>query len=217
MVPSRVARGRHLSGLGLWALLSCSASPALFPTAEGSTDSVRRKPPGLALDRVTGLPPPRKSATADATLVVLEAPPDIAGARGVVSTFFRAVTSESLDDLSVLFDPRGRLWSGNASRRESLQAAWARRLNQLDYTVLDGELVYRESELELYRADEAAALQEARRLPLSPRNNEILIRVPVIAEAKSGSRLFGDEIVFLLRPKERGYKIGEIYEDFRLP
>jgi hypothetical protein len=189
----------------------------VFPTAADPEPTTRR-PPGIALDPPAELPDARRSAPSGEGLVVLETPRDVERARSVIATFFRAVAAESLADLVTLLDERGRLWGGSNSRRESLQSAWARRLNQLDYGVLAGRLVYRESDLELYRAEEAAVLLERRSLPLSPREDELVARVPLLSPAPGGTRLFGDDLVFVLRPEPGGsFRIGEVYEDFRLP
>jgi hypothetical protein len=127
------------------------------------------------------------------------------------------VTDESLNELSELFEGRSRLWSGRRSRRESLQAVWGRRIRELDYGVLKGRAIYREASLEIYRSDEALELRTERNLPLSPREDELVARVRIVTPSPKGTRLFGDEVVFLLRRTDNGYKIGEMYEDFRLP
>jgi hypothetical protein len=197
-------------------VLACGTRPADFPTAT-EPESVERRPPGIALDLSADLPPPESRSPSSKTLVVLSPPPDLRGARGIIDAFFRAVTDESLNELSELFEGRSRLWSGRRSRRESLQAVWGRRIRELDYGVLKGRAIYREASLEIYRSDEALELRTERNLPLSPREDELVARVRIVTPSPKGTRLFGDEVVFLLRRTDNGYKIGEMYEDFRLP
>jgi hypothetical protein len=43
------------------------------------------------------------------------------------------------------------------------------------------------------------------------------VRVPIAGASRGAVQFFGDEIVFLLRPTAQGYKIAEVYEDFRVP
>ena len=62
---------------------------------------------------------------------------------------------------------------------------------------------------------DAALLSDTRPLPVVPKEDEVLARVLIVTTRQSP--LFADEVFLLLRPGPAGYKIGEIYEDFRLP
>lgn len=212
-------RAARFSSAAAVLLVGCvsGTKPAIFETARAE-EPERRTPPGVVMDPSTELPSRRRASSSERQLLVLEAPPDVGVARRIVAAFFRAVTAESITELSELLDSRAHLWNGQQqSRRESLQSAWAKRLGQLDYSALSGHVIYRDSDIETYRASEAVALRDSRGLPSGARSEEVLVRVPIVAPTSGNNRLFGDELVFLLRPAEDGYKIGEIFEDFRLP
>jgi hypothetical protein len=197
--------------------VACAASrPAVFPTRTADVGAERRAP-GIVIDPPTHTPPPQSSASTSQALIVLQPPLDADQAVRVVRRFFEAVTQEQLDVLRDLFDPSGRLWAGRQMRPLSLEAAWARRIDQLDYTALASSTLYREADLEVYRGSEARGLAEARDLPRLPQQSEVLVRVTLAVTSAGTDRLFGDQVVFLLRPSEGGYKISEIREDFRLP
>jgi hypothetical protein len=47
--------------------------------------------------------------------------------------------------------------------------------------------------------------------------DDVLVRVVIATPRVGRTRLFGDEITFLLRPSGGAYKIIEMVEDFQLP
>jgi hypothetical protein len=124
---------------------------------------------------------------------------------------------EQEDDLAELLDPSGRMWAGRRRRQVSLLTAWSQRLARLDYGSLAGTVVYRTRDREVYRRTDVDKVSQGRDLPMVPRGDEILVRVRISPIAAQTKRLFGDEVVFLLRRTSSGYKIAQMKEDFRLP
>jgi hypothetical protein len=149
-------------------------------------------------------------------VVVLRAPTELAIAREVVKKFFRAVVEESFEDVEALLADQAWV-RASAGQRRPARDAWQARLKRLDYGVLAGEPVYRDREFETYRGRDLGRMNDRRNLPVAANRDEVVVRVPVVLGQSSRNRLFGDELVFLLRPDGKSYKIAEIVEDFQLP
>lgn len=202
----------------LFGVLSCACSstrPLAFPSV-AKTDDAPRHAPGVAIDPAPGLPPAREQGNPEQGVVVLRTPADVARARETVREFFRAVVDEDPDKLDSLLDARAWVQVGSQGRQLA-RSFWRLRLSRLDYSALAGQLVYRPSEVETYRADDSARLRPARRLPIAPSGDDVLVRVVIAAPRSGKTRLFGDEIVFLLHPDASAYRITEMAEDFQLP
>jgi len=174
-----------------------------------------RRAPGVAVDPSPELPGRSTRGLTEQGLVSLGAPVDPLAARQVVREFFRAATAEAASDLDALFAQQA--WVDSAGMRQPARAFWRSRLTQLDYGTLAGQLVYRESDVESYRAEDQPELLAARRLALQIQPDEVVIRVPIAVSWTGRPRLFGDEVVFRVRPNGGRYEIHEIIEDFRLP
>jgi hypothetical protein len=134
-----------------------------------------------------------------------------------VREFFAAVTHGSYDELEPLLDEQAWVNGGSSGGRQRARSFWQMRLSRLDYGALAGQLVYREADLETYRPNDVADLSPPRPLPLSVQGNDILVKVPLAAPRTGRTRLFGDEIAFLLRPVGSGFVIVEMLEDFQMP
>jgi len=104
-----------------------------------------------------------------------------------------------------------------ASGRQPARAFWQSRFSVLDYTELRGQLLFREADLETFRAEDLARLPATRRLPIELGTDEVAVRVPIRVSWAGRPRLFGDELLFRLQPAGARYEIAEITEDFRLP
>jgi hypothetical protein len=211
----RVAPAAVLCG---FLLCGCagSARPLRIETAGELPDEPRRAP-GVAVDPAPELPAAAWSASAEQGLVVLKAPVPTDAAREVVREFFRAAVDESPERIEQLIADPAFVQSGAQASRQSLRTFWRARLVRLDYGSLAGQLVYRENDLEIYRAEDAARLSGVRALPFNVSGEDVLVRVPVILPKVGRTKLFGDEILFLLRPQADSYKIKEVVEDFQLP
>lgn len=200
--------------LALAACAGCARSGADFPTVTRFPDEVRRAP-GVAVDPVSELPAHEARGHTERGLLTLRAPVDTGAARAVVRAFFRAAIAEAADELDALLAQQA--WVDSGGMRQPARAFWRSRLTQLDYRTLAGQLVYRDVEVESYRAEDQDALGSARRLPFRIQADEVVIRVPIAVSWTGRPRLFGDEVVFRVRPNEGRYEIAEIIEDFRLP
>ena len=148
---------------------------------------------------------------------MLSTPGDVAQARQVVERFFRVVVTEASEQLDELLSPAAWVVSPSQGYRERAPEFWHRRLAQLDYDALAGRVVYRDAELVTYRARDLPELPASRRPPLHARGDDVVMLVPIIQPRTGRTRLFGDEIWFLLRSDAGGYHIAEMAEDFRLP
>jgi len=202
----------------LVAELGCASTepPLAFPTTTAPDDEPRRAP-GVAVDPAPRLPPPADAADSSRGLVVLSTPGDVAQAHQVVERFFRAVVSEAPEQLDALVSPTAWVVSTSQGWRERATQFWQSRLTQLEYGALTGQVVYRDAEVVTYRARDLPDLPASRRPPLRARGDDVVIRVPITQPRIGRTRLFGDEIWFLLRSDAGGYHIEEMAEDFRLP
>lgn len=209
----------HFSALLIAVSAGCAhpERTPLAPSGGGATEPPSRRPPAVAVDPSPQLPAPAKEASTQSRLVSLREPSDSRAALDVVTRFFDAALDGSLEELETLLHRDARLRAPRRGRRESIQSAWQHRFHALDYTVLRGQLVYRETDVEIYRAADVDALHPARLIALRPGEDEVVVRVPIASPSHGSTRFFGDEVVFLLRPTDQGYKIGEVYEDFHLP
>ena len=176
-----------------------------------------RRAPAVAVDPAPALPPPSFQAPASSALVVLSAPSSEYPDQRVVEEFFGAVAARDADRLEQLFQP-------GAKTRTSAQAAevdavdfWKSRLSRLDYSKLEGQSIYRRHAVEVYRAEDLESLGNDRSVPFGVKSDQVVVRVPLHAPQNDKTRLFGDEIVFLLSRTDSGLRIAEMVEDFQLP
>lgn len=195
-------------------VLGCAGSAADFPTVTRFPDDPRRAP-GVAVDPSSELPKPAATGSTERGLLSLRSPVDPGAAREVVRAFFRAAVAEAAEELDSLLAQQA--WVDSAGMRQPARAFWRSRLTQLDYRTLSGQLVYRENEVESYRAEDQPELAFGRRLPFQIQPDEVVIRVPIAVSWTGRPRLFGDEVVFRVRPSSGRYEISEILEDFKLP
>ena len=195
----------------------CAAGPG-FPTAS-SIDDARRHPDGVAVDP-TGEPPrPREHAKASDRLVALRTPLGADRAVDTVSELFRKIVIEDSEGLEALFTREATTSTGNPGVTATPLAVlwWQQRFRRLDYTRLAGEPIFREAELEIYRADDEvdALPHPAIRLDALG-ETDVVIRLPILTSHAGADRLFGDEMIFWLRREGDHYKIYRIIEDFQL-
>jgi hypothetical protein len=212
---------RRPAELALGALLVATACATgsvapRFETTTSLSDDPRRAA-GVAVDPATELPPASPQADSEQSLVVLRAPPDPESAREMVREFFRAISRRSYSELEALVRQDAWLQAGAMSGRQNARQFWRTRLSRLDYGALSGSTVYRDSELETYRAQDVPKLRPPRALGVSASGDDVVVRVPIASPRNGKTRLFGDEILFVLRPERGRYGIVEMAEDFSLP
>lgn len=198
------------------ALSACGATrPIRFPTA-GQLPDAPRQAPGVAFDPAPTIPGAVSAGDPAQGLVVLRTPANPAAARDTVREFFQAVVDEAPDKLDELIDPSAYVETGSGQGRQRALSFWRQRLARLDYGALAGKLVYHPSEVETYRAVDVERLRSTRHFAVSVGDDDILIRVPIAVPRIGNTRLFGDEITFVLHPHAQGYTISEMVEDFQL-
>lgn len=214
-----MTRSSSSSSLPLWALVLAAAGCATGRPLETVTalDTTPRRAPGVAADPAPELPQPGPAAHPEQGIVVLRAPQDPEAAREVVRGFFRAVSQGSYGDLEPLIADEAWLSAGAMAGRQKARQYWQLRLSRLDYGSLAGSAVFREGELETYRAADLAALRPPRALGVVAQNDDVVVRVPIAVPRSGKTRLFGDEIVFVLRPKGNRFAIVDMAEEFTLP
>lgn len=213
----------------------CATATPLGESVPAPLVSAAPRPPGIALDPVLGLPHAAASAEPIAGLAVLSEPVDPEPARRVVRAFFEAVVVESIPALEQVVERGAHTRPNTKTRAEPALPWWQRRFERLDYTALGAEVFYRRSDMEARTARDAGA--PGRPLPTNPRGDDVVVRVAISGQA--ADKLFGSELVFLVKktkgqdPSDSpsvsgppgppspaafgGYKIAELFEDFRLP
>jgi hypothetical protein len=200
-------------------LLGCSARSgggASFATA-ASLPEQRPEPDGVVVDPAAALPVPTETQPSDTPLVSLRAPlPDRAALR-VVAAFFRAAVTENLEALGELATADATAPS-KSNGTQPLVDSWRGRMRQLHYQTLVGDLLYQDADVELYRYADLEVVGAGR--PPRPAvmvPGDELVRVPLRVVQTATERLFGSELVFLLRPSQGRFRIRQVLEDFQLP
>lgn len=218
------------------ALLGCGGG-SLGPQKPGDT----RKPDGVAIDPADARPSVSREADTGAGLVGLKTPMSTERARATVRELFRRVTLESTDGLADLFTNDagvqplaggygyygGGGYYGHGYYPGGAPAPYAstnrvaiwfeQRFRRLDYTKLSGELVYREEEMDVYRASDTLELQPHRAIRIQELGeDDVVVRFPIRATRVGTERLFGEEMVIWLRLDRGAFRIYRIAEDFQL-
>jgi hypothetical protein len=196
--------------------LSCASAPAQHATAPAKSDAEpERRAPGVAESSVLVLPAPARAGNSRDQLLLLRSPPATELARGTVREFLRAAVNEASERLEPLLSEQAFVETGNG--RQPARAFWQSRFSQLDYTELRGQLLFRDADVQTFRAEDLARLPANRRMALELGDDEVAVRVPIRISWAGRTRLFGDELLFRLQPSGSGFEIAEISEDFRLP
>jgi hypothetical protein len=187
-----------------------------FATATDLPDTPRR-PDGVVVDPSSELPPGEDTAGAASAIVALKPPLPDKAARSVIAAFFHAITAEDLDALSDLLTPDANAPSRSRTGSTTMVDHWRARIRHFHYRTLANDLLYQDSDLELYHFDDLETLAAGRPLrPPEMTRSDLLVRVPMIV-VRAGDRVFGDEIVFVLRRDKERFRIRQILEDFQLP
>jgi len=210
---------RSSSSPSLYALVLCVSCagprPAAAPGVGIARSPAPRRAPGVAELRSETFPEPTRVGDTRDRWLVLRAPAASGLAREAVRDFLRATVNEAVERLEPLLAPQA--FVETSSGRQSARAFWQSRFTVLDYTELRGQLLFREADLETFRAEDLAHLPIARRPSIELAADEVAIRVPIRVSWAGRTRLFGDELLFRLQPAGAHYEIAEISEDFRLP
>jgi hypothetical protein len=208
--------------VALAAPLACSSGPLNLKTSSEVGDDLPRKPDGVAIDPASATMGPRDRATADEGVVTLRSPLGVDLATATIADFFGRVVVEDDDGLEALFTRDAIAVTGGSSggmgQTPGATLWWEQRFRRLDYSKMAGEVVFRESELEVYRAEDAVEAPPHRAIRTEMLNdNDVIIRVPIVTPRSGQERFFGDEIVFWLRRDGDHFKIFRVLEDFQVP
>ncbi len=201
-----------------WALcvacLSCAARPTELASSAGPVRSERRAPGVLEVQRVE-LPDPVRRGDSRTQLLLLRAPAVTARARDTVRAFLRAAVDETPERLELLLSPDAFVDTG--AGRQPARAFWQTRMAQLDYTELKGQVLFRDTDVQTFCAEDLLRIPAGRRISLELAPDEVAVRVPIRVSWAGKPRLFGDELLFRLQLTGTRFEIAEISEDFRLP
>jgi hypothetical protein len=194
-------------------------SPATFPTVSGLPDD-RRRPDGVAIDPASAPPPAIDRAAAGDALVTLRAPLGVDLAVSTVAEFFKRVVIEDAEGLGQLL-ARDALAivpsAGGQGQAPNPGLWWEQRFRRLDYGKLAGEPIYRESELEIYRAEDALEAPPHPAIQTQTLDDDdVLVRVPIVTARVGADRLLGDQVLFWLRRDGTRFMIYRLLEDFQL-
>ncbi len=196
----------------------CASNSALqFDSAAEFDEEEPRKAPGVAIDPTSELPSPASSAATTAGIAQLKVPPDASVARQIVKRFFESMLQGSFSDLEPLIDEQAWFNTGPRGGRQRARHFMQTRMARVDYTKLNLNSLYREAEVQTYRAQDIGALSPGRTLPRAIHGQDVLVRVFIATPRVGRTRLFGDEVNFVLRPTDEGFTVVEIVEDFQLP
>jgi hypothetical protein len=215
--PRTLIMGAWLA-VALLAAVACKMDrPADFATASALPSGPRR-PDGVAVDLQGSMPPASTRANTSLGLVALREPVDMSGALSSVRTFFEAVAREDATKMRTVLtlDAQVNMPSGPNNSGMRAEDAWERRFGKFDYKATGPEPVFRETAVEMYgfRDLEEAEGDRPVRPPIME-EQDVLIRVPIEIRRVGTDRLFGDEIVFLVRRVDGVFRIRALYEDFQ--
>ncbi|MEZ4297811.1 MAG: hypothetical protein R3B70_22840 [Polyangiaceae bacterium] len=195
-----------------------AASPSVFPTGE---DGPRvRRPDGVVIDPESAPPAPKDRAGTDDGMMTLRSPLGPEVAVETVRELFRRVVARDVDDLSELFTHNAQPLSGAPGGYGVPDRAWdwwVQRSRRLDYTKLAGEVLFRESDIEIFRAQDAVDPPPHPAIRTDALDDsDVILRVTMLAGTSGTDRYFGDTVVFWLRRDGDTYKIYRQLEDFQL-
>ncbi|KYF67913.1 hypothetical protein [Sorangium cellulosum] len=201
-------------------LLGCGLGGAASFPAASELPEERRRPDGVAIDPASAPPRPVNEADARDGVVTLRTPLGIGLALDVVAEFFQRVTAEDSEALSELLTRDAlaiQTGSGGQGQPPSAGLWWEQRFRRLEYGKLAGEPVYRESELQIFRAEDVLATPQHPAIqPETLDDQDVVIRVPITTARIAADRLLGDEIVVWLRRDGPRFRIYRLLEDFQL-
>jgi len=175
-----------------------------FETASSPPDE-KRRPDGVAVDLEGSLPSARAAGSSQDGLLSLREP------------VFRAVSHEDLDAfVEVLAVDAQHLPLGSGASMP-VERHWDRRFRKFDYASAV-ELPYRESMVETYRFDDLdGSLSNRPVRPVGMMPQDVLVRVPISRTRSGLDRVFGEEMLFVLRWDGSKFEIQTVYEDFVAP
>jgi hypothetical protein len=217
VAPHRV----HLALASAWlfaAGLGCHQPAGVGPIFATAAElpAQPRRPDGFAVDPSAELPASSDAARTGDPVAVLRPPVPDKAVHGVLSAFFRSIARDDADAMADLLTGDAVATSRSRGGTLALLDHWRARMRRLSYR--KAVAVYDDVEVEIYRYDDLGTLRPGRPIrPPTMIRSDLLARVPIAAARVGNERLFGDEILFLLRRDSDGLRIREVAEDFQLP
>lgn len=198
-------------------LFACSTStPATFPTTTVIEQDEPRRAPAVAVDPLPQLPTANRSAQVDVGVVALEQPIDHHSALRVVAAFFDAISREDLAALSELISEDAGVQLDPQTGRRRAREVWRTRFAQMPYDRLASSKVYREAAIEWSHAGEPFGSVARTGSDLPTERGDLVVRVPIATTSVDKDRLFGDEIVLVLRYRQGRLQVVEMSEPLQL-
>ena len=200
----------------LFALAIAGCGPTLTEAVQRSDGEAKlRRPDGVVVDPQSELPATADAAEPDAGLVSLRAQVGEKSARKVVAAFFTAMTNEDMATLFSLFTSDALFRSSREGAPMPSSEAYRARAQRFEYQALREVPIFDEDRVELYRYDDFDApweLPVARPPGMGP--FDVALRVPMTTTHSSTGRLFGDELIFVVRRDGDALRIAGVVEDF---
>ncbi len=191
-----------------------AAALALFALSSGcggafetvsELPKVPRRPDGVVLDRPLTLPDPVERGEVGGGMLALREPFDARGLVELVRAYFRAWEREDFEAFSRMLTPDAVI----LGRVGAPLDAFRTRVRTYEYQHIAGLEPARFEELERMRRGEL----EGGARPPEMRDDDLLVRVPVLVGRVGGEPLFGDRLVLLLRREEGSLRIAGIAEE----
>ena len=198
----------------------CRQTSGIGPVFATSQDlpARPRRPDGVAVDPTPGLSAPSDATKTDDPVAVLRPPLSEKAVRALLASFFRSIASENPEALASLLTSDAVATTRSRGGSALLIDHWRARMRRLGYRRLPAEAVYDDANVEIYRHEDLDIVRSGRPVrPPTMTRSDLLARVPIATPRAGNDRLFGDEILFLLRRDTDTVRIREVLEDFQLP
>jgi hypothetical protein len=199
--------------------LGCRQPSGIGPVFATSSEPPQPQPANrIAVDPAPELPPSSDSAKTHEPVLVLYPPLPEKAVHTIISAFFSSIANEDMDALAALLTADASATGKARGAAPSLLDYWRARMRRYSYRKIATDLIYNAVEVEIYRYDDLDAVRPGRpiRQPTMIRS-DVLVRVPIATARVGHDRLFGDEILFVLRRDQGVLRIREVSEDFQLP
>jgi hypothetical protein len=201
-----LAAAAALLGCGAAAVQPRASEPPVFSALAAQAEAPPRRPDGVVLEPSPALPSVAARGPSGGVLA-LRVPMGSDAVADVVRLFIDAWQRESIDALASLLTPDAGPIEARGRGSRALVEGWRQRLRAHGYARLAGVEVVRPDRIERWEAEELGVSGAPARPP-DMRPGELLVRAAVEVPVVSGERLFGDQIVMIVRPDEGRIKIA---------
>jgi ketosteroid isomerase-like protein len=152
-----------------------------------------------------------------AGIAVLRTPPDDRTVRDAVGGFLDAVAREDVDRLRALFASDCQQIDSDRGARDNALNVWARRFARFDYSMSSSAVADLEQLRVFRREDVDTTWSEVSGTSVDRLDaSDVVVVVPLQAQASRSGRLFGSRLSFLMRRADDRFVIYRIAEDFAL-